>query len=395
MELIILKQNEQIWLDYEKQPEMLEALQSIFFLLSHPDLKFIEFGKLFSDPKSIRDVVRIVKNFVKNRFIEDDTVKTIIKGVTKLKHESDSTFDVELKDKEFNKIAFKRRKVTSLRKGITNSSAGLPIISWTSNQGSNSTPHLYQTVKAAILDGSFDRNPFHIQIKNRHFRYPVYQQKQNFNIMLVLDISNSVKWILKFMAKIISMLTAQANASKDKLGLIIFNDDHAQIMHYPTTNIRHVIGTINTLAPAGSTPLAEGMKLAMQTLEHSRFQVTGMSNAIVLLSDCFPEPITGEHRDPMDEPVCQQILHVCDKIAEHKIKLLVLNPSVSNMPNYEQQIGYKLGKKAAERANGNFLNLVAHPCGSTFSEEENYELSDHMLKKFVNEIGEFRTDNKS
>jgi Mg-chelatase subunit ChlD len=386
----------------------LETLQRIFYLLSHPDLKNIEFepdllapgggspfNRLFGDPMSLRDVVRIAKEYVKNRFLEtDEVVKTIIKGVTKTHTEADSTFDVELKENEFKKIAFQRKKITSFRQGSAVNSAGLPIVSWTSYQSLNSKPHLYQTVKAAILDGSFVRKPFHISIKGRHFRYPVYQQKQNFNIMLVLDISSSVKWILKFMARIISMLTAQANAAKDKLGLIIFNDDRAQIMHYPTTNIRHVIGTINTLAPTGATPLAEGIKLAMQTLDHSRFKVTGMSNAIVLLSDCFPEPITGEHKDPLDEPVCQEILHVCDKIAEHKIRLLVLNPSLNYMSNYEQQIGYRLGKKAAECANGNFLNLVATACGSTLSAEENYVLSDQMLKKFVDEVADFRLDTK-
>ncbi len=394
LELILLKRNEKVWHDYEKQPETLEILQGIFFLLSHPDLKIIEFGTLFSDPISLRNVIRIAKNFVKLRLVEGNSLKSIIKGVTNHKQEPASKFDVELKENEFKKISFKRKKITSYKHGSSDSSAGLPIVSWTQSQDLNSKPHIYQTVKAAILDGSFDRNPFHIHIKNRHFRYPVYQQKQNFNIMLVLDISNSVKWILKFMAKIISMLTAQASASKDKLGLIIFNDDRAQIMHYPTTNIRHVIGTINTLAPTGATPLAEGIKLAMQTLEHSRFQVTGMSNAIVLLSDCFPEPITGEHKDPLDEPICQQLLHVCDKIAENKIKLLVLNPSISNMTHYEQQIGYKLGLKAAEHANGNFLNLVAQPCGSTLSYEENYVIPDQMLKKFVDKIGDFRMDNK-
>jgi Mg-chelatase subunit ChlD len=406
LELILLKRNEKLWLEYEKQPETLFALQGIFYLLSHPDLKNIEFepnltapamspfNQLFMDPMSLKDVIKIVKNLVKNKLAEDDVVKTIIKGVTKQLKKPSSNFEVELKDNEFKKITFKRKKITSYKHGISDSSAGLPIVSWTSTAALNSMPHIYQTIKAAILDASFDRNPFHIHIKNRHFRYPVYQQKQNFNIMLVLDISNSVKWILKFMARIISMLTAQANASKDKLGLIIFNDDRAQIMHFPTTNIRHVIGTINTLAPSGASPLAEGMQLAMQTLEHSRFQVTGMSNAIVLLSDCFPEPITGEHKDPLDEPVCQQILHVCDKIAENKIKLLVLNPSLNNMTHYEQQIGYTLGKKAAERANGNFLNLVANVCGFTFSEEEKYVLPDQMLKKFVDEIGDFRMGSK-
>jgi Mg-chelatase subunit ChlD len=393
--LIILKRWEKVWQDYENKPETILALQGIYYLLSHPDLKNIyEFNILgvtdiFSDPMSLKQVIQKVTKYVKNRHIED-SIKTITKGISKLTQESSSTFQVVLQDKEFNKITFKRKKITSYRKGIADAASGLPVVSWTSMRVLQGKLHIYQTVKAAILDGSFVINPFHIQIRNEHFRYPIFQQKQNFNIMLVLDISSSVKWILKFMEKIISLLTIQARASKDKLGLIIFNDDRAQIMHYPTTNIRHVIGTINTLAPKGKTPLADGLKLAMQTLEHSRFQVTGMSNAIVLLSDCFPEPITYEHKDPLDEPVCQQILHVCDKIAESKIKMLILNPSLNDIPHYEQMLGCKLGKKAAEHANGSFLNLRAEVSGSLFSKTDDYVLPDHMYKELMKEVGEFK-----
>ncbi len=371
-------------------------------MLSHPDVKIHQFGTdmnakgpsplngLFSNTMSRKEVVKIVKNFVRNRVEESEQFIKVTKSFLSQTKDTSSTFEVELKDNEFNKIAFKRKKITSLRKGYSDSAAGLPIISFTSTQIRNSQLNTYQTVKSAILEGSFKTAPFSIQVKKRHFRYPVYQQKQNFNIMLVLDVSNSVKWILKFMARIISMLTAQAKASKDKLGLIIFNDDRAQILHYPTTNVKHVIGTINTLAPCGSTPLADGLKLAMQTLEHSRFQVTGMSNAIVLLSDCFPEPITGEYKDPLDEPACQSILSVCDKIAENKIKLLILNPSLNNILNYDKKLGYKLGKLAAERANGSFLNLVANVCGSILSKDENFEIPDKMLKKLMDEVSEFR-----
>lgn len=377
------------------------TLTSIYALLSHPDLKNIRFdqdlfsealspfNQIFMEPKSLSEVVSFIKKLVKNRHIEEN-MKTITKGVSKHRKDENSTFNVDLKDNELKKVAFKRKKITSLKNRDTDCATGLPIITWTSIKAANEKPHIYQTVKAAALDGSFVCNPYHIQISNRHFRYPVFQQKQNFNMMLVLDISNSVKWVLKFMAKIISMLTSDARAAEDKLGLIIFNDDRAQVMHYPTTNIRHVIGTINTLAPSGKTPLADGLKLAMQTLEHSRFQVTGMSNAIVLLSDCFPEPITNEHEDPMDEPVCQQILHVCDKIRDNKFKLLVLNPSLSDLPHYDQQLGFKLGKKAAERADGNFLNLVGHPSGSFFAKDDDFVLPDQMLKELMKEVGEFR-----
>lgn len=350
------------------------------------------FNELFMDPLSLKEMVKIVLNYVKNRLVVDKSLKTIIKGISGQSAEQETTFDVELKSSEIRKIGFKRKKLASLKHSAAMSSSGAPVVFWTSKYGSNAKPDIYQSLKAAILEGAFVRDPFQIGIQRRHFRYPVYQHKQNFNIMLVLDISNSVKWILKFMEKIIAMLTAEANAAKDKLGLIIFNDDRAQIMHYPTSNVRHIVGTINTLSPKGKTPLAQGVKLALQTLEHSRFQVTGMSNAIVLLSDCFPEPITGEYPDQMDEPACQELLHVADRVADAKIKLLILNPSIRTMPHYEKLIGYRLGTLAAERAKGSFLNLVADVQQAPMSAQRDYVLSDQMLDKFMEGINEFRMD---
>ncbi|MDY0325045.1 MAG: VWA domain-containing protein [Candidatus Cloacimonadaceae bacterium] len=352
------------------------------------------FGSFFGEPKSLREVIKAALSYVKSSVVGDKSIKTIIKGITKPDDTSEDTFDVELKLNEIKKIGLKRKKLTSFKNSALMSSAGAPVVFWTSRYSSNGRPDLYQSLKAAIMEGSFVREPFHIEIARRHFRYPVYQQKQNFNIMLVLDISNSVKWILKFIDKIIAMLTAQACAAKDKLGLIIFNDDRAQIMHYPTSNIRQIVGTINTLSPKGKTPLAQGVKLALQTLQHSRFQVTGMANAIVLLSDCFPEPITGEYADQMDEPACQELLHVADRVADAKIKLLILNPSVRSTPHYEKLIGFRLGTLAAERANGSFLNLVADMNQSAFSDRRDYELSPQMLSKFKEGISEFRMDNR-
>lgn len=391
---------ERIWNAYEVQREYQEALLSIYFLYSHPDEKTINldgnqsiFFSPFEDPMSLKELTRKLLGFVKNKVMGDKTLKTIIKGVIDHAEEekpSDSTFEVELQNSQYRQIGFKRKRISSLKHGALAQNTPGAIIGWTNNKGGNSKTNIYQTIKAAIVEGSFTHEPLHIQISDRHFRYPVYQHKQNFNIMLVLDISNSVKWILKFMDKVIAALTAQTTSSKDKLGLIIFNEDHAQIMHYPTINMKHVIGTINTLSPKGKTPLADGVKLALQTLEHSRFQVTGMANAIVLLSDCFPEPITGEYEDQMDEPVCQELLHVCDKIAESMIKLLVLTPSVSVIKNHEKHLGYRLGQQAAERAKGRFLNLEAKMYASPFSQNTDYAFSDQMMKNFINEVSAFR-----
>lgn len=402
-ELERLKYWDDIWEFFEKQPETLETLQGIYALYSNPDYQFIEFeadttakalspfNRLFADRLSLREVIAIAYSFVKSKVVAEPEAKTQIKGVAKDDKQSATTFDVQLATQEIGKIGFKRKKITNFKHGAGMAHATGPVVSWSANRHYNTRLAIYQTVRAAICDGAFSRKPFGIQISDRHFRYPVYQSRQSFNIMLVLDVSNSVRWILKYIEKIITMLTAQASAAKDKLGLIVFQEDRAQIMHYPTCNIRHVIGTINTLAPKGKTPLADGIKLALQTLEHSRFQVTGMSNAIVLLSDCFPEPITGEYEDQLEEPVCQDILSVCDRIAAAKIKFLIINPGINGAKGYQKHLGYRLGTLAAERAEGSFLNLMADINRASDPNARDYVFSEKMMHKFMQEISEFRT----
>lgn len=401
--MALLNSWDKAWQYYEKQPETLETLQGIYSLLSNPDYNYIEFevdttakapspfNRLFADPMSLKEVVAIALNYVRNRLVNVPESKTVIKGMGEQATESGTTFDVKLATHEIGKIGFKRKKITSRKHGSGIHHAAGPVVTWSATQYDNAQLAIYQTVKAAISDGAFSRKPFEIRVADRHFRYPVYQFKQSFNIMLVLDISNSVRWILKYIEKIISMLTAQASAAKDKLGLIIFQEDRARIMHYPTINVRHVIGTINTLAPKGKTPLAEGLKMALQTLEHSRFQVTGMSNAIVLLSDCFPEPITGEYEDQLEEPACQDILKVCDRIAAAKIKFLIINPSISGIKGYQKHLGYRLGKLAAERADGNFLNLMADIKRTSDPNDRDYVFSEQMMNQFMRGISDFRT----
>jgi len=402
-EVALLNSWDKVWQYYEKRPETLEVLQGIYSLLSNPDYKYIEFGvdfnasalspfnRLFADPMSLKEVVTIALNYVRNKLVNDPKVETVVKGMGGQSTDSNTTFDVHLTSHEIGKIGFKRKQITGFKHSTGMHHAVGPIASWSATKYGNAQLAIYQTIKAAISDGSFSREPFEIKVAERHIRYPVYQFKQSFNIMLVLDISNSVRWILKYIEKIISMLTAHASASKDKFGLIVFQEDHAQIMHYPTGNIRHVIGTINTLAPKGKTPLADGIKLALQTLEHSRFRVTGMSNAIVLLSDCFPEPITGEYKDQMDEPACQDFLNVSDRIAAAKVRFLVINPGINGIKGYKKHLGYRLGKLAAERAEGNFLNLMADIKRTSDPNDRDYVFSEQMMNQFMRGISDFRT----
>jgi len=206
-ELSLLKRWDDLWADYEDQPETLEALQGIFFLLSNPDIKNLLFesdplipnqsaiNRLFADPISLRQAVKIVLDFVKLRFTEEPVLQSQTKGITLKTTEAGTTFDVQLASQEIGKIGFKRKKITDFKHTAMSNLTPGPVAYWTSNHYLNATPNIYQTIKAAISSGSFSRKPFKVNIQDKHFRYPIYQTKENFNIMLVLDIVMSQRLV--------------------------------------------------------------------------------------------------------------------------------------------------------------------------------------------------------
>jgi len=145
--------------------------------------------------------------------------------------------------------------------------------------------------------------------------------------MLVLDTSKSISWVISHIEKIISYITSNVSNSRDKIGLITFNNDLAQIYHYPTLNVKQVIGTINEMEAKGKTPLGEGLNLALQVFSNEQYKIPGMKNLIILVSDCFPEPLEGGHKDLLDEPSYKLVLSASEKIRNEKLGFIIINPS--------------------------------------------------------------------
>jgi len=242
----------------------------------------------------------------------------------------------------------------------------------------------------ALESGSFTRVPFKINVKPTHYRYPVYSFKQDFNIMIVLDTSNSVSWVTQVIDKVIALITNSARNSNDKLGLITFNNEKANIIHYPTKNIHQIIGSINNTKTKGLTPLSEGLKKAVNVFTQNRFNLPGMANAIILISDCYPEPLTNKYKDLLDEPVCKEFLFECEKIAENKIKLLIINPILNESKINIDRIGYRLAKLAVEKSKGNLINLKGRMSYDFLGRKNIYLINKHYDFDIQNQISNFR-----
>ncbi len=137
--------------------------------------------------------------------------------------------------------------------------------------------------------------------------------------------------------------------------MITFNDDIAQIFHFPTLNVKQVIGSINEIEAKGQTPLGEGLNLAVNVFSKDQYKIPGMKNLIILISDCFPEPLEGGHKDLLDEPSYKLVISAAEKIKCERIGFIIINPAAKD--KVEVNWGKKLVKKITDIINAKYVEV--------------------------------------
>lgn len=337
----------QYWLTeferYKNTDEDEAVLRYMVWLFGNPDARMKIIGQLsrsrtatdmslFDEEVNARGFLRAVMDRVRCRFNPDvaEEVKPKFRRIIAAKKaKRDAThFAIDESSLMQMRINFAKRETTTRESAAQSQMPvrGRPI-RVTASPSSDTQLTAVSTLMAAIRNGHYSLSSRQFNVRKSDFRYPVYSRDVAYNIMLVLDVSSSIQWVLPHVETIISLLSANASQSRDKLGLITFQDDVAQVLHYPTMNIKQVIGTINTFKAAGLTPLGDGLSLARQVLSKERFCISGMKNMIMLISDCYPEPIEGGHENLLDEPCYQSVIRAAREINDQNIRFLVLNPA--------------------------------------------------------------------
>ncbi|NQT65001.1 MAG: VWA domain-containing protein [FCB group bacterium] len=320
----------------------LHHLKGILHLLSNPDTEILlplsqrGIGKslfMFDENMSVKEIVKRVMGMVRNRNNPKTFAKNLPKYKTVMKNklikpkEEKAKFSIKAEDFQKVRINFAKREKT--KHSARGKDKQVPdkgrVIRFSKEQSGNIA--IIPTILNAVKKGNYSlvNRKFNIQTKN--FLYPKYEENVIYNIMLVLDTSKSISWVIPHIEKLISYITSNVSNSRDKMGLITFNNDLAQIYHYPTLNVKQVIGTINKLETKGQTPLGEGLNLAVQVLSKEQYKIPAVKNIIILISDCFPEPLEGGHKDLLDEPSYKMVLSVSEKIRNEKLGFIIINPS--------------------------------------------------------------------
>jgi len=381
----------------------LQYLKGILHLLSNPDSEIMiplskrGIGKslfMFEERMSIKQIMKLVIGMVRNY----GNIKTPAKNLPKyrtiiknklFKQEEKTKFFIDAKDLQKVRINFaKREKTKHLVRGKNNLSLDKGrIIRFSKERSGNIS--ITPTILNAIQNRNYSlkERKFNIQAKN--FLYPKYEENVIYNIMLVLDTSKSISWVIPHIEKFISCITSNISNARDKLGLITFNNDLAQIYHYPTLNVKQVIGTINEMEAKGKTLLGEGLNLALQVFSKEQYKFPGMKNLLILISDCFPEPLEGGHKDLLEEPSYKLVLSASEKIRDEKLGFIIINPAAKD----EEKVnwGKKLIQKIINITKAKYIEVHPKTKFNLLKEEKAF-IDEQKLTEFFDAVNEVKVN---
>ncbi|MBT7468924.1 MAG: VWA domain-containing protein [Candidatus Cloacimonetes bacterium] len=402
-QIILLKEMIKMFDRYHNSKKNLQYLKGILHLLSNPDAEILlplsqrGIGKslfMFDEKMSVKEIVKLIIGMVRNRNNIETSAKnlpkyrTVIKNKLFKQEEEKTKFSIDAKSVQKVRMNFaKREKTKHLIRGKNNLSPDRGRIIRFSKERFGNIAHT-PTILNAIQNGNYSLKERKFNIIAKDFLYPKYEENVIYNIMLVLDTSKSISWVIPHIEKLISYITSNVSNSRDKMGLITFNNDLAQIFHYPTLNVKQVIGTINEIEAKGKTPLGKGLNLAVQVLSKEQYKIPGMKNLIILISDCFPEPLEGGHKNLLNEPSYKLVLSASEKIRNEKLGFIIINPSekVDDKVNWNA----KLIKKIIEISNAKYIEIQPKTKYNLLKEKAFIE--EEKLTEFFTTVNEVKVN---
>ncbi len=230
-------------------------------------------------------------------------------------------------------------------------------------QQQNSEKNKHGTVKTSL-----DTRRLHIEA--RDFRYAKYQQKSESLLIFTVDASGSAAMNRLAETKgAIELLLAQSYARRDRVAMVAFRGQQAQIVLEPTRSLTRAKRSLAGLPGGGATPIAAGIEASWQLALRGR--QAGLTPYVIVLSDGKANiTASGEPGRPIAH---QEALNSAQKLSSDSIASLFIDtsPMVSPAQNLALEIAqnmaavylalpyansaklaHTIGKQVADQANG-------------------------------------------
>ncbi len=249
-------------------------------------------------------------------------------------------------------------------------------------------------VSALISRGLNERTP-RIRLYPSDLRIWIREGRCSVTLLLITDASFSTFHFLPAVSKALSIVYRDAYRNRDRLGLIAFQNDSARIMNHPTNNLRVTLGNLSRLTPSGLTPLADGLKRALDVLKQEKRRFSNSIPVAILISDCFPEPLTHRFDDLLEEPAYREALRISRSFGREKIPIVVINPAHGKTKSGDLYGGSKLGMMIARVAQGTYYGIAEKetPSRNTFfAKYFQKRFAERQAKNISGFMDDFRVD---
>jgi len=143
--------------------------------------------------------------------------------------------------------------------------------------------HLAATVRAAALDAGTSR----VVVRAEHLRTAVREGRESNLVLLCVDASGSMaaRTRMEQVKTAVLSLLVDAYQRRDKVGLVTFRGDRADVVLPPTGSVDLAVRRLEALPAGGRTPLAEGLAQAAEVLRVERLRDPKRRPLLVVVTD--------------------------------------------------------------------------------------------------------------
>jgi len=174
---------------------------------------------------------------------------------------------------------------------------------------------------AAPYQKSRESNGMAVSIENSDFREKIREKRTGSTILFIVDASGSmgVRQRMKAVKGAILSLLNDAYQKRDKVGMIAFRKDSAQLLLGITRSVDLAQKSLKNLPTGGKTPLASGLYRGFEVIKAAKLKDPDMIPLIVLVSDGRAN-VSFNGCNPVDEA-----MSIANIIAAEGIKSLVID----------------------------------------------------------------------
>ena len=223
---------------------------------------------------------------------------------------------------------------------------------------SSEPPAVSATLRNAILHGRYSIENQRFQITESELVRWMRLERPSLTMILLVDLSRSTAVFRLVLADIIRSLRHSFHRNHDRIGLISMQGNQARVHNHPSTNHRIVCRNLAGLTIQGETPLGDGLMKALEMVRQEKLRKPGARAIVILLSDCFPEPLIGGLADIFDEPAYRNAIRAAGIYRKRGVFLMVINPAFPEMLNTPPNPGQRLSMRLVRESRGQLIRVA-------------------------------------